>query len=96
MQKYIVNGGRKMDNNILTLLTSEDKDEIKKAIKDIIINQIEEDVKDCGNYLIDTDELNDMIQEAVEEAVEEAKDELKPVLKEFMFNEMKKKLGIED
>lgn len=79
-----------MDNNILAILTTEDRDDIKKALKDIIINQIREDVRG-DTYIFDSNDLNDMMQEAITEI----KEEIKPILKDFMFNKMKKKLGIE-
>ncbi|WP_297419147.1 hypothetical protein [Clostridium sp.] len=85
-----------MDNNILTILTSEDKEEIRKSIKDIIIKQIEEDLISYseGHYIFDEDEIL-KIQDMINEAIEEVKAEIKPLLKEKMFKEMKDKLGIE-
>lgn len=79
------------NNNILTVLTSEDREEIRKSLKDIIIEQIKDDFRDCGTYMFDMDDINDMMQEAIEEI----KEEIKPMLKDFMFNEMKNKLGID-
>ena len=85
-----------MGNNILTILTSEDKEEIRKSIKDIIIKQIEEDLISYseGHYIFDEDEIL-KIQDMINEAIEEVKAEIKPLLKEKMFKEMKDKLGIE-
>jgi ribosomal protein S3AE len=80
-----------MNNDILTILTSEDKDDIRKALKDIIVNRIKEDFQDYDSYIFDGDSLGEII----EEAIEEVKDEIKPLLKEQMFNEMKKKLGMD-
>lgn len=82
--------GMKMDNNILTILTSEDKEDIRVALKDIIIERIKDDFEAYNCFIFDPDELDTMIQDAVEEA----KAEIKPMVKEFMFNEMKNKLGL--
>ena len=79
-----------MDNNILTILTSQDRDEIKQALKDAIIKQIQDDFHSCDSYMFNIDDINKMMQEAIEDVQEE----VKPIVKEFMLNEIKKKLKI--
>ena len=77
-------------DNILTLFTSEDKNEIRKAIKQIIIKQVEKDFEDNCHYLINPNEIEDMISEVIEEV----KDEVKYIYREKLIKEMETKLRI--
>ena len=79
-----------MDNNILTILTETDRYEIKRALKDIIIEQIKSDFEDNDCYLFDINDINGVM----EEAITEIKEEIKPLLKEKLFAEMKAKLEL--
>lgn len=74
--------------NILTLFTSEDKNEIKGAIKQIIIKQVEKDFEDSCHYLINPNEIEDMISEVIEEI----KDEVKTIYREKIIKEIEEKL----
>ena len=74
--------------NILTLFTSEDKNEIKGAIKEIIIKQVESDFQDNCHYLINPNEIEDMISEVIEEI----KDEVKTIYREKIIKEIEEKL----
>ena len=80
-----------MDNNMLTILTSEDRDEIKQSLKNVIIEPIESDFRESTNYLFDANDISDMLQEAIKEV----KAEIKPLMKDYLLQEMQKKLGIE-
>ena len=75
-------------DNILTLFTSEDKNEIRKAIKQIIIKQVEKDFEDNCHYLINPNEIEDMISEVIEEV----KDEVKTIYREKIIKEIEEKL----
>lgn len=75
---------------ILTLFTSEDKDEIRKAIKEIIIEQVKTDFENTSIYLVDPSRVEDMVSEVVEEV----KDEVRSFYKEKIMKEMEKKLGL--
>ena len=77
-------------DNILTLFTSEDKNEIRKAIKQIIIKQVENDFEDNCHYLINPNEIEDMISEVIEEV----KDEVKNIYREKLIKEMEEKLRL--
>lgn len=77
-------------DNILTLFTSEDKNEIRKAIKQIIIKQVEKDFEDNCYYLINPNEIEVMISEIIEEI----KDEVKNIYREKLIKEMEEKLKI--
>lgn len=79
-----------MNTNILTVLTSEDRDDIRVALKEIIIEQVKEDFRDNGSYLFDREDVEGMVHEALEEA----KEEIKLQLKEVMLKQMQDKLGI--
>lgn len=79
-----------MINNILTILTETDREEIKRALKEIIIEQIRSDFADTGSYIFDPSEVDNMMTDAIDEV----KEEIKPILKEYMMEEMKKKMGI--
>lgn len=76
--------------NVITLLTTEDKDEIKKAIKEIIIEQVRNDFDSYDTYLFDPRQIELMI----EEIIEEVKYEIRGTLKEKMIKEMEGKLGL--
>lgn len=76
--------------NILTLFTSEDRNEIRNSIKEIIIKQVESDFQDNCNYLINPNEIEDMISEVIEEI----KDEVKTIYREKLIKEMETKLRI--
>lgn len=75
---------------ILTLFTSEDKDEIRKAIKEIIIEQVKTDFENTSTYLVDPSQIEDMVSEVVEEV----KDEVRSIYKEKIMKEMEEKLGL--
>lgn len=77
-------------DNILTLFTSEDKNEIRKAIKQIIIKQVEKDFEDNCHYLINPNEIEDMISEVIEEV----KDEVKYIYREKLIKGIEEKLKI--
>lgn len=77
-------------DNILTLFTSEDKNEIRKTIKQIIIKQVEKDFEDNCHYLINPNEIEDMISEVIEEV----KDEVKNIYREKLIKEMEEKLRL--
>lgn len=74
--------------NILTLFTSEDRNEIRNSIKEIIIKQVESDFQDNCNYLINPNEIEDMISEVIEEI----KDEVKTIYREKIIKEIEEKL----
>ena len=77
-----------MNNTLLTLLTSEYNAEIRTAITQIIIKQVEIDIENSYDYLIDAREVGEM----VEEMIGEIKDEVKDMYKEKMIKEFEKKL----
>ena len=77
-------------DNILTLFTSEDKNEIRKAMKQRIIKQVEKDFEDNCHYLINPNEIEDMISEVIEEV----KDEVKYIYREKLIKGIEEKLKI--
>lgn len=79
------------DNNILTILTSDDRDEVRTAIKQLIIEQVKTDLEESDFYIFDPDELQDMLTNLAEEV----KEEVKPLIKEKMFSDMMKKLDLQ-
>lgn len=78
-----------MDNNILTLFTSEDRTEIRTAIKEIIIEQVKYDFENNSNYLLDPSQVEDMVADVVDEVKEEIRD----ILKEKLMKEMEEKIN---
>ena len=79
-----------MDNNILAILTETDREEIKRALKDIIIEQIRDDFAENDMYLFDKNEINEMM----DEAIMEVKSEIKPLLEQKLLKEMREKLNM--
>jgi len=78
------------DNNILTILTSDDKDDIREAVKQLIVEQVKSDLEGSDYYIFDPDELQEMLANLAEEV----KEEIKPLVKEKMFADMMKKLDL--
>ncbi|HHX71285.1 MAG TPA: hypothetical protein GX708_24985 [Gallicola sp.] len=78
------------DNNILTILTSDDRDEVRESIKQLIIEQVKSDLEESDYYIFDPDELQEMLTNLAEEV----KEEIKPLIKEKMFGDMMKKLEL--
>ena len=78
------------DNNILTILTSDDRDEVRESIKQLIIEQVKSDLEESEYYIFDPDELQEMLTNLAEEV----KEEIKPLIKEKMFGDMMKKLEL--
>lgn len=64
-----------MKSDILTVLTTEDRNEMKQAIKEMCLDQIREDIKSI--YLIDAHDIRELHQELLSELKEEIKKELK-------------------
>lgn len=79
-----------MNENILAIFTSEDRQELKDAFKKLIIEQLESDLKENYNYLFDPDDM----QELCTQAIEEIKGEVKELLKNKMMKEMMAKLDL--
>jgi uncharacterized membrane-anchored protein YjiN (DUF445 family) len=69
---------------ILTLFNSDDKAEIKKSIKDLIVKQVEMDMEAYAVYLIDPSDLQDLVSESLEELKEEIKYEFKDKMRKLM------------
>lgn len=79
------------DENILTILTSDDRDDVRDAVKQLIIKQVKTDLEERDYYIFDPDELQEMLSNLAEEV----KEEVKPLIKEKMFADMMKKLDLE-
>jgi len=78
------------DNNILTILTSDDRDDVRNAVKQLIIEQVKSDLEQSEYYIFDPDELQEMLSDLAQEV----KEEVKPLIKEKMFADMMKKLDL--
>lgn len=79
-------------DNILKIFTSEDKDELKGAIKQLILNQFESDLEENDCYLFDVQEIEDMVSEAFQEIVEEIKAEYRQKIKNSINEMLDKKM----
>ncbi|MCP4761945.1 MAG: hypothetical protein GY870_09185 [archaeon] len=62
-------------DNIFTILTTEDKNEIKDAIKILCMEQIRKDIE--STYLIDAGDIRNIHQKILEEITDEIKKEIK-------------------
>ena len=73
---------------IITIFTSKDEDDLKSSLKDLLIEQFKDDLKDNGNYnyLFNRDRLSNLANQAFEEVVGEMKEELRKI----MFSELDK------
>lgn len=67
---------------ILTIFTTEDVEELKVSFKEIILEQFRRDFEDNQNYLFDPNEIEGMIRESFAEVVDELRADLKKILKQ--------------
>ena len=77
---------------IMTLFTSEDKLEIKEAVKKLVLTQIENDLESyCkDSYIFYPDDVSEMVSEIVTELKEDFKAEIKEQLMAKMRKEFEK------
>ena len=60
-------------DEILTIFSSEDKQELKEAFKKIIIEQFKQDLLSNDEYLIHPDEIKEMVEEVLNEILDDVK-----------------------
>lgn len=72
--------------NIVKIFNSEDQAEIKKAFKEIIVEQFKTDMEERDFYMFDPDAIEEMINESFCEAIDEVKIEFKEKMREQMLN----------
>ena len=77
---------------ILQLLTTEDKTEMKEAMKKIVMEKFEFDFHDYydKNWIFDPKTIDTMVEEAMVDAKEEAQRVLTAKLSEQMMNKISK------
>lgn len=78
-------------DNVFTLLNSEDKEEIKKAVKALIIQRVAKDIKEHNRWLLDYDDVRQIVDEAIGLCIREIRDEMKDNIKEKImekFNQL--------
>lgn len=68
--------------NVFTLLDSEDKLEIKKAVKILIVKRVADELHEYDRWLIDGGDIERIVEEAISECIEEIKYEIKGQVKE--------------
>jgi uncharacterized membrane protein len=77
-----------MLKDIEKIFTSEDKEEIKQAIKGIILDQFKSEMRDYERYILDPSDVGDWLRDAMEEISDEMKDEYKKIIRERMDKEL--------
>ena len=70
--------------SILKIFNPKDEQELKKAIKDVIIKQIKIDMREQDEYIFNSEELEEMIKDSFQEIIEELKGEFRPILRAKM------------
>lgn len=78
-------------DNILTIFTSKEQDEIKQAFKEILIENFRNEVEEDASWFFKTDDMSEYIQGMMEELIHEVKDEFKGKLKKKLFEALDKK-----
>lgn len=65
--------------NIMTIFTTKDKQEMRDAMKEILIESFERDVEfwQRDNYIFNSDLIDEMVEEIREELMAEIKEKLK-------------------
>lgn len=78
--------------DIEKIFNEQDKEELKRAMKNIIIEQFRSDLRDMGVYLLHPDNVAEYLQEAMEEIINDVKDEYKEIIKQKIQREVEYKL----
>jgi len=78
--------------NILKIFTSEDKDELRQAFKEIIKEQFQSQIEQMDVYLFDPSDIERMIERSFEEVINEVKLDFKEKMKEKMEPFMNKQV----
>jgi hypothetical protein len=80
-----------MKSDIFALFTSEDRDEIKQAMKECIIEQMKIELEEFRPaYMVDEEQLSEILSETLAEIKEEIKAEYKDMLRKQMEEKFKK------
>lgn len=74
-------------------LGSENMEDLKKKIANVIVHQIKEDFEESRSYLISPEDVGDAVYT---EVVDEIKTEVKPIIKEKILQKALKEYGLED
>lgn len=74
-------------------LETENMEDLKKKIVNVIVNQIKEDFDGSSHYLIVPDDVTDAVYR---EVVDEIKSEVKPIIKEKILQKALKEYELED
>jgi hypothetical protein len=77
-------------DNIGILFTSEDKDELRQAFKEIIKEQFQTDLEQYDFYMFDPNVIENMVNEAFEEVIDEVKAEFKGMAQKKIMAILKK------
>ena len=71
-------------NDIITILTSEDRDEIKTELKKLIIERVDTDLKDYNMYCFNPEYIENVVGDMFNEIVEELQPKFKKAIKDKM------------
>lgn len=74
-------------------LGSENMEDLKKKIVNLIVNQMKDDFEESRSYLISPEDVGDAVYT---EVVDEIKTEVKPIIKEKILQKALKEYGLED
>lgn len=80
-------------SEIIDLLTKNDKDVIREAIKNLIIKYFEKDLEESDSYLFNPSKLENIVEDAINEIVEELKEDYKDIIRNKLKNGLNKKLN---
>lgn len=70
---------------ITKLFTTEDQQEMKQALKEIIVEQFKNEVEEYDRYMFDPNDIQEKVEEAFTEVITEIKLEFKEKLREQML-----------
>lgn len=88
----------KMDNVVKKsmleqFLGSENMEDLKKKITNVIVNQIKDDFSENSYYLLSPDNV---AQEIYDDIVEDVKEEIRPIIKDRILQKALQEYGLED
>ena len=75
--------------NLLAIFTSEDKDEIKREVKQLILDRVKRDLEDYDRFIVCGDDIRDMFEGVLDECKEEIKADMMVKIRESMEEKLR-------
>jgi len=80
-----------IDNPLIQFLGEQNVEDMKKRIVDVIVEQVRNDMQDYREYLIDPD---DIVEILIDETIDRVQDRVQKKLEKVVLKRAMKKLGL--